>query len=173
MPVGAAWQEAVPALVRGDRRIYLQGLTPAGGAYVLARLFQKVRRPFLIITPNTSAHEIFYKDLAFFAPEEASGRDPWHRLLLFPAHEVLPFKELSFDTEVSCARVGAAYVAQTSREPWLLVAPAAALRQKLPPPGSLQEALAYAVAGENLERESFLQTILESGYERRPVVEER
>jgi transcription-repair coupling factor (superfamily II helicase) len=173
LPVGAAWQEAVPALVRGDRRIYLQGLTPAGGAYVLARLFQKVRRPFLIITPNTSAHEIFYKDLAFFAPEEASGRDPWHRLLLFPAHEVLPFKELSFDTEVSCARVGAAYVAQTSREPWLLVAPAAALRQKLPPPGSLQEALAYAVAGENLERESFLQTLLESGYERRPVVEER
>ena len=40
-------------------------------------------------------------------------------------------------------------------------------------PGELQEALAYAVAGENLERESFLQTLLEGGYERRPVVEER
>jgi transcription-repair coupling factor (superfamily II helicase) len=174
LPAGAAWQEALPALARGDRRIYLQGLTPAAGAYVLTRLFQKVRRPFLVVTPNTAAHEVFYKDLAFFSPETASGgEDPWPRLLLFPAHEVLPFKELSFDTDVSCARVGAAYVAYTSREPWLLVAPAAALRQKLPPPESLQEALVYAVAGENLERESFLQTLLENGYERRPVVEER
>ncbi|MBI4643570.1 MAG: transcription-repair coupling factor [Deltaproteobacteria bacterium] len=155
MPAGAAWQEAVPALARGDRRIYLQGLTPAAGAYVLA-------------------HEVFYKDLAFFASEiEATGGEPWSRLLLFPAHEILPFKELSFDTDVSCARLGAAYVAHTFREPWLVVAPAAALRQKLPPPESLQEALAYVVAGENLERESFLQTLLESGYERRPVVEER
>jgi len=174
LPDGASWREVLPALARGGRKIYLQGLTPAAGAYVLARLFQRAHRPFLIVTPNTAAHEVFYKDLAFFAADlDAAGSHPWPRLLLFPAHEVLPFKELSFDTDVSCARVGAAYVAHTSREPWLLVAPAAALRQKLPPPESLQEALAYAVAGENLEREPFLQTLLEGGYERRPVVEER
>ena len=173
-PGGAGWQEAVPALARGDRKIYLQGLTPAAGAYVLARLFQQVRRPFLVVTPNTALHEVFYKDLAFFTPEAAAAPgEPWPRLLLFPPHEVLPFKELSFDPDVSCARVGAAYVALTAREPWLLVAPAAALRQKLPPPALLQEALAYAVAGEILERESFLATLQEGGYERRPVVEEK
>ena len=149
----AAWQEAALALAREERRIYLQGLTPAAGAFVLARLFQKLRRSFLVITPNTSAHEVFYKDLTFFSPErESGGPEPWSRLLLFPAHEVLPFKELSFDSEVSCARVGAAYQALTSREPWMLVAPAAALRQKLPPPERLQEALVYVVAGETLER---------------------
>jgi len=173
-PVGAAWQDVLPALARGDRKIYLQGLTPAAGAYVLARLFQKVHRPFLVVTPNTQAHEVFYKDLAFFSPETAGrGGGPWPRLLLFPAHEVLPFKELSFDTEVSCARVGAAYLALTSPDPWLLVAPAAALRQKLPPRERLREALVYALAGETLEREAFLITLQEGGYERRPVVEER
>jgi len=171
---GAAWQKATLALGRGARKIYLQGLTPAAGAYVLARLFLKLRRPFLVVTPNTGAPEVFFKDLAFFAPEAAApGGDSWPRLLLFPAHEVLPFKELSFDTEVSCARVGAAYAALTSREPWLLVAPAAALRQQLPPPERLQEALNYALAGETLEREAFVQILLEGGYERRPVVEER
>ncbi|MFZ5453230.1 MAG: transcription-repair coupling factor [Thermodesulfobacteriota bacterium] len=173
-PAGAAWQDALPALARGERQIYLQGLTPATGAYVLSRLFQKAHRPFLVVTPNTQAPEVFIKDLAFFSPEmAATGGDPWPRLLLFPAHEVLPFKELSFDSEVSCARVGAAYLALTSREPWLLVAPVAALRQKLPPPESLQEALAYVMAGENLEREAFLQNLLEGGYDRRPVVEDR
>jgi transcription-repair coupling factor (superfamily II helicase) len=170
----AAWQEAALALAREERRIYLQGLTPAAGAFVLARLFQKLRRSFLVITPNTSAHEVFYKDLTFFSPErESGGPEPWSRLLLFPAHEVLPFKELSFDSEVSCARVGAAYQALTSREPWMLVAPAAALRQKLPPPERLQEALVYVVAGETLEREVFIQNLVAGGYERRPVVEER
>ena len=171
---GASWQEAALALAREERKIYLQGLTPAAGAYVLARLFHKLRRPFLVVTPNTAAHEIFFKDLAFFSQEkEPGGADPWPRLLLFPAHEVLPFKELSFDTEVNCARLGAAYVAFTSREPWMLVAPAAALRQKLPPPERLQEALVYVVAGETLKREVFIQALLEGGYERRPVVEER
>ena len=147
LPDGASWREVLPALARGDRKIYLQGLTPAAAAYVLARLFQRAHRPFLVVTTNTAAHEIFFKDLAFFAADsEAAGSVPWPRLLLFPAHEVLPFKELSFETDVSCARVGGAYVALASREPWLLVAPAAALRQKLPPPESLQEALIYVVA---------------------------
>ncbi len=170
----AFWQEIALALAREDRQIYLQGLTPAAGAYVLSRLFQKLRRPFLVVTPNTAVHEVFFKDLAFFFPErEREGAASWSRLLLFPAHEVLPFKELSFDTEVSCARIGAAYQAYTSREPWILVAPAAALRQKLPPPARLREALLYAVAGETLEREIFVRNLLEGGYERRPVVEER
>jgi len=165
---------AAGALVRGARRIHLQGLTPAAGALVLARLFEKLRRPFLVVTPNTATHEVFFKDLTFFLPEMGGGPDePWPRLLLFPAHEILPFKELSFDTDVSCARLGAAYTALTSREPWLLVAPVAALRQKLPPGARLQEALTYAVAGEGLEREAFIQTLLAGGYERRPVVEER
>jgi transcription-repair coupling factor (superfamily II helicase) len=55
----------------------------------------------------------------------------------------------------------------------MLVAPAAALQQKLPPPERLQEALVYVVAGETLAREVFVQNLLEGGYERRPVVEER
>jgi transcription-repair coupling factor (superfamily II helicase) len=141
---------------------------------VLARVFEKLHRPFLVVTPNTATHEIFYKDLAFFLPETGGGpAGPWPRLLLFPAHEFLPFKELSFDTDVSCARIGAAYTALTSKDPWLLVAPVAALRQKLPPADRLRGALTYVLAGESLEREAFIQALLAGGYERRPVVEER
>jgi transcription-repair coupling factor (superfamily II helicase) len=92
---------------------------------------------------------------------------------MFPAHEVLPFRELSFDADVSCARLAAAYVALTSREPFFMVAPAQALRQKLPPEKRIRDLLAYVVAGENLERSEFLQHLMEGGYERRPVVEER
>ena len=92
---------------------------------------------------------------------------------MFPAHEVLPFRELSFDADVSCARLAAAYMALTAREPFFMVAPALALCQQLPPEKRIRDLVAYVVAGENLERPEFLQHLLEGGYERRPVVEEK
>jgi transcription-repair coupling factor (superfamily II helicase) len=170
----AGAQHLAVALFRGPRQAYLQGLTPGAGAYILARLFQQIQRPVLLITPDANFHEHFFKDLTFFLGEEiVRATGPESRVLIFPAHEVLPFRELSFDSEVSGARLGAAYVALTSREPWLIVAPALALRQKLPPENRLRDLLAYAVAGESLERSELLQHLLEGGYERRPVVEER
>jgi len=166
--------ELARALEQPGRLIQARGLTPAAGAFVLASLFQRLDRPILFITPDSGTHEVFLKDLSFFAGAPGPhGLDPWPRVRLFPAHEVLPFKELSFDSEVSSARVGAAYLLLTSRQPCLIVAPAAALRQKLPPAGRLKAVLAYVVGGESLHRQNFLERLKEGGYERRPVVEER
>ena len=174
LPTSAGAQDLAVALFRESRQAHFQGLTPGAGAYILARLFHQIQRPVLLITPNVNFHEQFFKDLTFFLRDEVvRATGPESRVLLFPAHEVLPFRELSFDADVSCARLAAAYVALTSREPFFLVAPALALRQKLPPENRVRELLAYVVAGESLERPDFLQHLLEGGYERRPVVEER
>lgn len=172
--LGARRQEVEKALGEGARRVSLTGLTPAAGAYILSRLFQRLFRPVLLITPDTASQETFLKDLAFFlGPDAGAGPHTWPRLLSFPAHELLPFRTLGFDPEVAAARVGAAYAALTYRDAVFLVAPVVALRQKLPPTPRLKEAFAYIVAGEELERESFLKTLQMGGYERRPIVEER
>jgi transcription-repair coupling factor (superfamily II helicase) len=171
---GARCREVEAALAQGARAIRLPGLTPAVAALVLTRLFHSCRRPLLLITPEIDSQQIFIKDLAFFLNGAGSGStDPWPRLLSFPAHEIMPFRQLDFDAEVSCARVGAAYQVFSSRDPWIVVAPALALRQKLPPPQRLREASAYVVAGEELDRETFLRDLVTWGYERRPLVEER
>ena len=167
-------QDLTVALSREPRQAYLQGLTPGAGAYILARLYQHLHRPVLLITPDVKNSEQIFKDLTFSLGEDAvRASGPESRVLMFPAHEVLPFRELSFDADVSCARLAAASVALTSPEPWFMVAPALALRQKLPPENRVRDLLAYVVAGEILERPLFLQHLLEGGYERRPVVEER
>ena len=165
--------DLLTALAREPSQVYLQGLTPASGAYLLASLFRQLGRPFLLVTPNGEGHETFLKDLAFFLgnPEDQAGGA--RRLFLFPGHEVLPFRELSFDSEVSCARMASAYVALTAAPPFLMVAPALALRQKLPPAQRLRDLLAYVLPGETLSRPEFLQSLLDGGYARRPVVEEK
>ena len=167
----ARWLEAAAALNQGAREIHLQGLTPAAGAFVLTRLYQELKRPFLLITPEAVSQETLLKDLAFFLGNP--GEAPWTGLLSFPAHEILPFTELSGEPEVSAARMGAAYRLATAREPLLVAAPAAALRQKLPPRERVLKFPAYLVAGEEVDREGFLRILLDGGYERRPLVEER
>ena len=155
------------------RRISRASL-PGPGPISWPGSYQHLHRPVLLITPDVKISEQIFKDLTFFLGEEAvRASGPESRVLMFPAHEVLPFRELSFDADVSCARLAAASVALTSPEPWFMVAPALALRQKLPPENRVRDLLAYVVAGEILERPLFLQHLLEGGYERRPVVEER
>lgn len=172
--LGARWQEAAKFLAAGGRQVSFSGLTPAAGAYLLSRLFHTLARPVLLITPETASQEAFLKDLAFFlGPLAGGGPHGWPRLLAFPAHELLPFRTLGLDAEVPAARIGAAYAVLTYREPFFLVAPAAALRQKLMPAARLKDAFTYVLAGEELDRKAFLQQLLEGGYERRPIVEER
>ncbi len=172
-PTGVRWQEVAAALARGDREIHLLGLNPVAGAYVLSRLGRTLRRPLLLITPDGDSAEVFLKDLTFFGAADPDPIRPWTLLRGFPAHEILTFRPLGLDAEVSAARVAGAYLAQTSQEPVFLVASAAALREKLPPRRRVQEAWTYLVTGEDIPRRDFLLKLQSGGYERRPLVEER
>ena len=167
------WQDVAAALARGDRDLQLFGLNPVAGAYVLSRLGQNLRCPILLITPNGDSAEVFLKDLSFFGAAVSEPPGPWPLLGGFPAHEILTFRPLGLDSEVSAARLTGAYLALTARDPFFLVAPAAALREKLPPQIRLQEAWTYLVIGEEIPRQELLQKLQQGGYERRPLVEDR
>ena len=153
--------------------MHLFGLTPVAGAYLLSRLGHALRCPILLVTPGGEAAEVFLKDLNFFGAAVSMPSGTWSLLGGFPAHEILTFRPLGQDAEVSAARLAGAYLALTSREPFFLVASAAALREKLPPKTRLQDAWIYLVTGEEIPRQEFLRSLQSGGYERRPLVEER
>ena len=66
LATGVESQNLLTAFAREPRQVFLQGLTPASGAFLLARLFRDLARPFLLVTPNGEGHETFLKDLTFF-----------------------------------------------------------------------------------------------------------
>lgn len=172
-PLGARWQEVAAAVARGQGEVRLRGLTPAAGAYVLSRLFLASGRPFLVLTPDEATQEVLQRDLAFFLSDlPPVAGELWPRLLSFPAHELLPFQELSGDAAVSATRVGAAWQLLTSQEPVLVSAPLLALRERLLPREDLRQAMLYLVVGDEVRRPDFLARLAAAGYERRPVVEE-
>ena len=73
---------------RSPRQLTLQGATAAVRPYVTARLWRKLRRPILLVTPNAEEAEKFWEELTFYLPSHAE-------ILHYPAWEVLPFEPLS------------------------------------------------------------------------------
>ncbi len=173
---GAAIVDLVDTLRRGVSPVDISGLSPAAGAYFLTRLLRTQPRPLLVVTPD-GLQETLLRDLAFFlglAGETPPGDiDFPAKLLSFPAHENLPFQELTRDTRVASARLEAAYslLAPDGAVP-LVVASLAGLTQLLPPPETVGAAVEYVAAGETLDRDKFLAKLIAGGYERRPLAEE-
>ncbi|MCX5893447.1 MAG: hypothetical protein NTW80_10855 [Deltaproteobacteria bacterium] len=77
--MGVESQDLLTAFAREPRQVFLQGLTPASGAYLLSRLFRQLERPFLLVTPNGEGHETFLKDLTFFLGGAGDTRTPGPR----------------------------------------------------------------------------------------------
>ena len=75
----AGAQQLALALSREPRQAHLQGLTPGAGAYILARFFQHIHRPVLLITPNVNFPEQIFKDLSFLSGRRG-GPGYWPRV---------------------------------------------------------------------------------------------
>ncbi|MBW2134267.1 MAG: transcription-repair coupling factor [Deltaproteobacteria bacterium] len=174
---GAGWQEALEAIATGVGRIDFYGLTPAAGAFVLARLVGTLQRPLLVLVPSSAQQEAFYRDLSFFLgqgdKENGSVSAEAPALFSFPAHEQLAFKELTMDARVSSARLETAYALTARGKAPIVVASALAALQPLPPRQRLAAAIDYVVPGEELDRERFIKQLIAGGYERSPLVEAR
>lgn len=176
---GPALTKLLEAMAQGVPFLDLYGLSPAAAAYVLARLWAVCQRPLVILTATSAQRETFLRDLAFFLglreAQQGNVVNPGQpaSLLSFPGHEDLPFKELTLDVRISSARLETAYTLLTQDAARLVVASVPALLQPLPPRDRLGAAVEYVVAGEELDREKFLQRLLAGGYARGPLVEER
>jgi transcription-repair coupling factor (superfamily II helicase) len=174
---GAALKKILPELARGNPLIELYGLSSPAAAFALSRLWSELKRPILVVTPAGAQQEVFYRDLAFFlgvSPDVGGvGAQASLSLLSFPAHEKVSFKELTADTQISCARIETAYPLLVKGGANIVVATVLSVLQPLPPRERLGGAVDYVVQGEELERNRFIRQLEEGGYERRSLVEER
>jgi transcription-repair coupling factor (superfamily II helicase) len=158
-------EEITSTLRESAKKINISGLVPASTAYLLSRLFSRVKRPFLVVAPTTSEAELLFEDLRFFMGDSGS-------LLFFPNLDVLPYFQLTPHPDVLTQRLGTLFEILQSRRPLLVITSQGAMMRRLPPRSIFNTYTDYVVAKEEIDREGLLLKLVEAGYLSVPLVED-
>ena len=153
-------------------RVVVAGLRGPARAAFAAALVRERPSPLLFVVDEGSRAEEVARDLRFFLGEEAAGSALGKRVHVFPAWDVPPFSPTSPSAETVAQRIeGLWHLAQTPNP--VVIASADAMLQRVVSPEVLRRAVSYLVQGDELDLDAFAARLVDWGYRRRPLVEER
>jgi transcription-repair coupling factor (superfamily II helicase) len=170
------WDDAVDRLAgrlhAGVATTRLSGLKGGARAFFVFRFLRAQPRPALIVLASAKAAERFAEDLRFFFGE-AEAQEPFSRRIhLCPAWDVTPFEDLSPPPDLVAARIEGLYHLRQSVHPIVLATPEALL-QRVPPPEAFAPRQRYLVEGDTIDRDALARELVDWGYRRIPLVEDR
>jgi len=167
------FEDAIHALRQHRESASVTGLTRSGTAFFLASVARSWSKPLLVVTPTAEEAERLTSDLHFFLdPPIENGYHPL-RVFFLPPQDVAPFEDVAPPVEVSARRAEALYALLTADSPVIVVTTAWGLLQTLPPKQEFNRRVEYLVAGEEVDRDRLLERLVEGGYYRTQLVEER
>src|SRR5512135_2193695 len=140
----ATIKEIAAALAPTGSRITLAGLRGSAPAYLLSRLLPEISAPFLVITPDADSAEETCRELRFYTGE----KEP---VLYFPPWDTTPFEQASPHPDITGQRLNTlARLMEGSAR--IVVAPLAAVIQRVLPRRALGQVSQYLVTGEEVAR---------------------
>jgi len=150
-------------LANGPARLALSGLAGSAQALAIAELSRCAHRQILVVTADQAGADELVRELVFFNALAVTS---------FPAWDVAPFEAASPHPDNSGARLEALQrLAQGI--PCTIVAPVAALMQRVIPRTILAGASCQITPGDEPDREALLESLVRMGYCNCPLVEER
>ena len=155
-----------------ERAGSVQGLHGPARAALLAALYQHSPRPMLVVAADARAAESLAQDLHFFLGEEPGGDALRKRVHVLPGWDVAPFSPMSPSPETVAQRIeGLYHLGQTPSA--IVVTTAEAAMQRTLSPAALRESMSYLVEGDEIDLPALAARLLDGGYKRRPLVEDR
>lgn len=168
----AAAAETLAGQLRGPSRAAVGGLRGPARAALLASLWHAAPRPMLVVAPDAQAAETLAQDLIFFLGEVEAGSALERRVHVLPGWDVAPFAPVSPSPEAVAQRIEGLYHLTQTRNPIITTTPEAVMTRTMPP-SLLGTAVQYLVEGEDLDPTDFAARLIDWGYRRRPLVEDR
>ncbi len=154
------------ALARGRRRV--SGLTSTARALYIPLFARAGDVPVIVVVPDNKAADAL--QIALRAACDLTGAIPPNRVLKLPAHDVLPFENISPHPEIQEARATALWKMATGGAS-IVIAPVEALAMKLFP-ASFYGGLAQVLRrGEEVDVETLLAHLSSVGYTPMDIVE--
>ncbi len=154
------------SLPRGAGVVDLCGLSGTAVPYAVSQIMRRHTAPIVVVTHDNKAAEKLLEGLSLF-----SG-DTDRPVLFFPAYNILAYKRLAFHNQTAARRVRTLYhLIESPRAP-LTVTTMGGLLQKLLPKSALVDFSELLIAGEEVDRDDVVRTLVAGGYIRSALVEE-
>ncbi len=167
---GATVKDLVSRIKRDWHQLKITGLMGSSLAFVLSQLLKVLpKQPVVVITKNHKKAYQLYEDLLFYAGEWERSSS---RISYYPADEMLPYSEVLPDRGASQGRLGSLLKLQQDVAPVLVMSASAAIR-RVPPARELNARSDLVQVAEEFEREEFIENLIDGGYRRVPVVEDK
>lgn len=168
---GGRVETLVGRIRQGAKRISISGLHGGALPYTLSRLAEVVSdHPMLVVTADPKRANKIYDDLSFFLAEQ--GQHSHSRVRYYASDEILPYSEMMPDRGAIQSRLRTLLQLQNDPPP-IAVMPAAALIRKVMPREQLSRRSDILMVAEEVDQDELLKRLIESGYRRVSVVEDR
>ena len=149
-------------------KIHVEGLRESSRSFFLSRLIESVLKPVVLLTPTQNTGEKLIGDLRYFCNFNRIQKN----IRFFPSWEPLPYENISPSLEVMGKRLEILHLLQRN-EISLLVVPVDSIMQCVIPRKELGAHTFSLGIGEKIEREFFETCLLDNGFVRFPMVENR
>jgi transcription-repair coupling factor (superfamily II helicase) len=151
----------------------IEGFYGSSRAYLLARLLQETGAPpLLVIEPSVEEAEALLSDLRFFLPTDDDG--PFavpNGVLYYPGEEALPYDGVAYSAAASMQRVRTLFCLGAG-DTRLCVTSVQALARQTLPKRLLDRYSDILLAGETIDRDKLITTLVTGGYSQVPQCED-
>jgi transcription-repair coupling factor (superfamily II helicase) len=162
------------AIQSGAGEVYAVGLKGSAPALVTSLLFDFFKKHILFVTPSTEEAQELFDELLFYRNRTAQSDDMrTSEVLLFPPLETQAYEDVLSHCDVNAQRLWTLYRLCDSDNPCIVVTTARALLQKILPAETLISGCRTVRQGEEIDRDGLCANLVQCGYTRVSVVEDR
>ena len=154
-------------MLRGDSDVVVSGLAGSTRALFIAGLWQSLRRPMIVVTPQDRGVETLAADIAYFHCELNAGS--LDRVAPFPAWETDPYAGLTPHADIQQARATTLWRLR-NKQVDIAVASIRSLATRLPSPAAFDTYSLHIAAGDDVSQDLLIEHLANAGYLRQEPV---
>jgi transcription-repair coupling factor (superfamily II helicase) len=153
--------------LRGETDVVVSGLAGSARSLFIAGLWNALRRPLMVVTPQDRGVETLATDIAYFHTElNGSGAN---RVCPFPAWETDPYAGLTPHADIQQARATALWRLR-NKQVDVVVASTRSMATRLVAPSQFDSYSLHVTSGEDLSQELLIEHLANAGYLRQEPV---
>jgi transcription-repair coupling factor (superfamily II helicase) len=157
-------QALIDRIGRGESPIHIHGLHGSAKAFVLSYLACTIHRTFIVVTSTVEEARNIHRDLSCFLGDDD--------VLLFPPWDSVSVDILSSQRDRTAQRMDV-FFRLLFKNPSVTVVPIEAFLQKVVPAPVLGDFIETLSMGDYIDREQLVHKLIEGGYRRVPLVEQK